>query len=413
MRRVRLIQVTVLVALVAAFVVGRHFLFPSGGFGAQAALEQGSGAQPKTPPRAHGTAARAGGPTAVLTAVAKRQDVPITESAVGWVEPIASVAVRPRIDGVIVAQTVHEGQTVKAGDLLFQLDDKALQAMLAKDRAALAKDQANSEQLRADLARLKTLNTHNDATAQQVEQQQAAVNQGAASIAGDQAQIEADQVQIGYTKITAPIDGRVGAIDQDVGTLVRAADQTTLLTVTQMAPVRVSFSVPERDLAALRQALGGATPAAARVFDPESSKVLSTGALTFVDSSVDTASGTVTAKADFDNGDGALWPGQYVRVEADLGVRRGVTVVPLAALQVNEKGSYVFVAKPDGTATTKPVTVVDETGDTAIVSSGLDPDEHVVVEGQLRLRDGARIKETLASNAAAGTQTGASADAAQ
>ncbi len=412
MRRVRLILVVVLVALVAAFVVGRHILSPSG-FGAQAALEQSSGAQPKTPSRTRGTATRPGGPTAVLTAVAKSQDVPITESAVGWVEPIASVAVRPRIDGVIVAQGVSEGQTVKAGDLLFRLDDKALQATLAKDRAALAKDQANSEQLQADLARLKTLNTHNDATAQQVEQQQAAVNQAAASIAGDQAQIEADQVQIGYTTITAPIDGRVGAIDQDVGTLVRASDQTALLTVTQMAPVRVSFSVPERDLAALRQALAGKPPAAVRVFDPESGKLVSTGALTFVDSSVDTNSGTVTAKADFDNSDGALWPGQYVRVVGDLGVRRGATVVPLAALQVNEKGSYVFVAKSDGTATTKPVTVVGETGDTAIISAGLNPDEHVVVEGQLSLREGARIKETLASNAAAGTHAGVPADAVQ
>jgi multidrug efflux system membrane fusion protein len=360
---------------------------------AQAATEGSSaGQRGRSPGDSRGSAR-----IAVVTAVAGSTDVPIVESSVGWVEPIASVAMRPRIDGLIVAQEITDGGSVKAGDVLFRLDDKALQATLAKDQAMLAKDQATAEQLEADLTRLKKLHVDQNATEQQVEQQQAALDEAHASIAGDQAQIEADQVQIGYTTIRAPIAGRVGVVNQTLGAFVRSADATPLLTITQMAPLRISFTAPERALAEVRHALNAPTPAEVRALDPDSGAVLSTGWLTFIDSSVDTTSGTVTLKAVFDNADAALWPGEYLKVEAELGMQHGATTVPVAAVQLNEKGSFVFLVKPDGTVAAQPVTVANEAGYVAVIASGLRPNEHVVVEGQLRLRDGSRINETVAS----------------
>ncbi len=397
MSRTRLVFLLVFLVLAGSLVAARIYSASSGS-SAKAATENAATAGRG----GNAGGGRGSGAIAVVTAVATSRDVPVTESSVGWAEPIASVAVRPRIDGVILTQAVTEGQTVKVGDLLFQLDDKALQAMLAKDRATLAKDQASAEQLQSDLARLKTLHGHDDATQQQVEQQQATLDEATASVAGDQAQLQADQVELGYTSIVAPIGGRIGVVNFNQGALVHQTDQTPLLTITQMAPLRVSFSAPERELDAFRQAMAGANPAPVNALDPQSGDRLSSGSLSFIDSSVDTSSGTVTVKADFANADGALWPGQYVRVEAELGVHHAATVVPMAAVQLNEKGSYVFLVKADGTVAAQTVTVGEESGDTAIISAGVNPNDHVVVEGQLRLHDGSKIEETVqtASNAA-------------
>jgi multidrug efflux system membrane fusion protein len=333
--------------------------------------------------------------TAVVTAVAASRDVPVTKNAVGWIESIAVVAIRPRLDGVIVSETVKDGQDVRASDELFKLDDQAIQAGIAKDQAAIEKDQADADQLKTDLERLQTLHSHDDATEQQVEQQQAALNEALASMNGDKAQLAADQVELGYTTIKAPISGRIGVINTNVGAVVHVADLTPLMTITQMAPVRVSFNAPERDLAAYRQALDADAAAPVRVFDANSRQLLSEGKLAFIDSSVDTSSGTITVKAEFENADGALWPGQYVQVESELGTHRDATVAPVAAVQMNKNGSFVFLAKPDGTAAMQPVTVADTSGDLAVFASGLQPGDHVVTEGQLRLKDGSHIVETV------------------
>jgi multidrug efflux system membrane fusion protein len=408
--RTRLFLIAVLLALVAGFILTATLRQSADDSAARAATEASDNSRNG---RSGGTGGgRGAGQIAVATAVAESRDIPITKNAVGWVEPIASVAVRPRIDGLIVTQPVTDGQTVKAGDLLYRLDDKAIQATLAKDRATLVRDQASAGQLQADLTRLKTLHGHDDATQQQVEQQQATLDAATASIAADQAQIQADEVELGYTSITAPIDGRVGVVNDTLGAIVHVADTTPLLTITQMAPLRVSFDVPERDLDAFRQALGAANPAKVSALDPDSESPLSSGKLSFIDSSVDTSSGTIIVKADFDNADGALWPGQYVKIEAELGVHRAATVVPIAAVQFNEKGSFVFLAKPDGTVATRPVTVTDEPGGHAVIGSGVNPNDHVVVEGQLRLHDGSPIKETVVAAsdgkpAAADVSTGA------
>jgi multidrug efflux system membrane fusion protein len=382
--------------------------------------QQTSSATPSPASAAPGSAAPAGAaaashtgkgrsgaaPTiAVYSAVAQQQTVPITQNYVGQVESIAQVAVRPRIDGMIVELPVVEGQEVKAGDLLFQLDDAGIQASIAKDQATMTKDQATLDQSKADLGRSQTLLGHGDATAQAVQQQQAAVEVANGSVAADKAQLQSDQIQLGYTKITAPISGRIGAINVSQGALVHASDTTTLLTITEMAPVRVSFSIPERDLAAFRSALASKSPPQVTAIDANTGKTIATGTLTFIDSSVDTSSGTVVLKGQFDNADEALWPGAYVGVLAQLGSDENAITVPAAAVQLNGDESFVFLVQPNSTVTRRTVTVARTVGTTAVIASGVKPGDHVVVEGQLRLVEGSRIKETLASAAPATTTT--------
>ncbi len=392
MSRPRLVFLAILLVLAAGAAFYRAHLAPPDSAVAQAAAGPGLGK------RTGAGGGRGGAPIAVVTAIAENRDVPIARDAVGWAEPIASVAVRPRIDGAIVEVPVTEGDTVKEGDVLFRLDDAALQALVAKDQANIEKDQASLDQAKADLQRDQSLATYKNAVSeQQVQQQQALVNVDTAVVAQDNAQLQADKVQLSYATITAPIAGRIGVVNVTKGAVVRAADTAPLLTVTQMAPLRVSFTIPERDLDAFRQALASSDPASVRALSAESGKTLSSGTLTFIDSSVDTSSGSVTAKADFANADGALWPGEYVKVECDLGVHHDATVVPLAAVQLNENGSFVYLVKPDGKVVAQNVTVTDTAEGNGIIGSGLKPGDHVVVEGQLRLHDGSQVKETPAA----------------
>jgi multidrug efflux system membrane fusion protein len=334
-----------------------------------------------------------GGPgIAVVTAPAVAKDVADTRQAVGWVEPVASVAVRPRIDGMVVDEKVTDGSTVKAGDVLLQLDDSAIRAAIAKDQAAILKDQANLDEANVELKRARELLAKAVDTQEQVDQQQAAAKVLEATVAMDKAQLQADQVQLGYATITAPIAGRTGVVNVTNGALVHASDQTPLVTITQMAPLRVSFDVPERDLDRYRAALAGSGAVDVTLTDT-AGKQLATGRLAFIDSSVDTSSGAIVMKAEFPNADGALWPGQYVQVQVRLGETPGATVVPLVAVQQNDQGPYVFLVKPDHMVALQPVTVASTGDEGAVVTSGVKPGDRVVVEGQLRLKDGSAVRE--------------------
>lgn len=332
--------------------------------------------------------------TAVVTALADKVDLPITRAGVGLVEPIATVTVRARIDGEIIEQRVRDGQVVKEGDLLFRLDDREIQAQIARDEAALARDQATLARTQADVKRVQELLTRDNTTQQRADQAIADQKVAAANVAADQAAIQADRVKLGYTGITAPISGRAGVVRVTRGNLVRATETGDgLLTITQLKPLQVSFALPERDLDLLRTALAQNQPAPVRVYPSGADQVLATGGLTFIDSSVDPTSGTITAKATFPNEDGRLWPGQYVRVEVDLGHRPDTTTVPLVAIQPGQDGSFAFVLKPDQSVERRRVEVADTRGNRAAIASGIKPGERVVVEGQLRLRDGSPVTE--------------------
>ena len=338
-----------------------------------------------------GGKARKGGTASVVVASAKSEDVPVTKTVVAAMEPIDTVVVKPQIDGVVVETKVNDGQMVKTGDVLFQLDDRAIRATIDKDQALLAKDQASLVAANLDLTSARDLQKRNVDTNQQVYQFEAAVKVLEATINMDKAQISADQVQLSYMTITAPMDGRVGVVNTSVGNLVRTADTSSLLTITKMAPLRVAFIIAERDLPALRAAVAD-HPTPVQIKLPGNNDTVATGTLNFIDSSVDTASGTVVLKADIANTDGALWPGQYVTAVVELTVHKNATTVPLVAIQQGNDGSFVFLVHSNKTVAKQNITLTDTVGDTAVVASGVAPGDQVVVDGQLHLQDGSPVQ---------------------
>ena len=361
------------------------------GYAAFARLQTASPEDGRAKPAQPG--ARAAG-AAVLTATAAAQDVPTVRTSVGWVEPVSNVTVRARVDGEVVEQLVREGQEVRQGELLFRIDDREIRAALAKDEALLARDQATLARAQADATRARDLLSRKVAAQQQVDQADADAKIAAANVQADQAAIDMDRIRLDYTLVRAPIEGRLGAIRVTEGNIVRSSDGGDgLVTITQMKPLRVSFTLPERDLPALRAAAAGGAKVPVRVSAHDGSGALAQGELSFIDSSVDSASGTVTAKALLPNEDGALWPGQYVDIEIELGRTKGAVTIPLVAVQPGQDGPFVFVVGNDDKAGLRPVTLGDTMGDQVVVSQGLAVGERVVVEGQQRLQDGMRVAE--------------------
>ncbi|CAM5202222.1 Membrane fusion protein, multidrug efflux system OS=Bosea thiooxidans OX=53254 GN=ARD30_00345 PE=3 SV=1 [Bosea thiooxidans] len=341
-----------------------------------------------------------GAAVAVVTAVGVQADFPVRKHAIGFVETPASVVVRSRIDSQIMQQHVTDGQFVKAGDLLFTLDDRDIKAQIAKDQAMLAKDEATHTRNLADLERFKQLFARNAGTQAQVDQATADERSSAASIQADHATLDADRLRLGYTRITAPIDGRIGAVQVTPGNLVNAAGNssgTGLLTITQMKPLRVSFAMPESELPTLQGALAAARPVPVIAHVPNAGRMTAEGKLNFVNSTVDTTSGTITAKAAFPNEDLSLWPGQYVDVEIIPETLAGVTVIPTVAVQTGQKGPYAFVVKPDSTVDLRQIKVALSDGERTAVAEGIAPGERVVTDGQMRLKQGTRVRERAAT----------------
>lgn len=337
----------------------------------------------------------AGAPVSVTTVVAEQADFPIRKHAIGFVETPASVTVKSRIDSQIVTQNVSDGQFVKAGDLLFILDDRDIKAQIAKDEAMLLRDEATHTRNVADLERYKQLFARNAGTQQQVDLGTADEKSSAANIQADHATLDADRLKLGYTRILAPIDGRVGAVMVTPGNLVSSNSSNSsigLLTITQMKPLRVSFAMPESELPTLQAALHSANSAVVTARIPQADQPAD-GKLNFVDSNVDITSGTITAKASFANNDLRLWPGQYVDVEFIPDTLKGVTIIPTVAVQTGQKGPYVFVAKADSTVDLRQIKVaLSDSGRTA-VTEGVAPGERVVTDGQMRLKQGTKVRE--------------------
>ena len=409
----RLVSLLVLAALVAAGALlyrnkdtllamagpGTATTAPAGGTPAPVAGQQaasGPGAGPGGPPGAPGgPGARAPRqPAAVITVLAESRDMPIVVSAVGWVEASATAAVRTRVDGYVLKQSIADGQMVKQGDVLFQLDDAAIQATIAQHRAAHDRDQATVNQLTNDVARLQALADQNVATRTQLDQAKTNLAVAQANLQADKAILQADQIQLGYTTITAPIAGRVGVVSTTPGALVRANEATPLVTITRMAPVRITFNVPQRQLEAMRTALAGPTPAAVNAYDTETGAHLSLGRLSFVDSTLDVTTGSVMVKAEFANADGKLWPGQYLRAETQVGTHQNATVVPQSAVQINANGAFVYLVRNER-AVLQPVAVAEYIGESALINTGVRAGDHVIVEGAVRIANNAQVVETL------------------
>ena len=329
----------------------------------------------------------------VTTVAAEEGAFPVRRRSIGLLESPAVVVVRSRIESQMLEKHVDDGQLVRKGDLLFTLDDRELKATIARNEAQLAKDEAARDRANADLERTEELLAKNVAARQQLDEKVAEAKAAEATIAADKAQLDTDRIRLGYTKILAPITGRIGTIRVTPGNLVSSSDAQGLVTITQIKPIRVSFTLPERDLGALRAAVRRKQPPVVRVYVAGHSTPLATGELNFVDSSVDPATGTIMAKATFPNEEFTLWPGMYADVEVDLDTRPDTVSVPTVALQTSQKGPFVFVAKPDGVAELRQVETGGLVGARTAIRSGLKPGERVVIEGQLRLADGARIRD--------------------
>lgn len=380
------------------------------GFSAVAAAVGGSKADAKS-------AARPSRGVAVATAVATTADFPIRRYAIGFVSSPAVVTVSARISSQVTAVHVKDGQMVKAGDLLFSLDDRALKAQLAKDQAALEKDQAMVVSAQADLKRAQSLLANHAGTQQAYDQADAAAKAASATVLADQAAIDADQVQLSYATITAPITGKLGAIQITKGNLVttggNSGNSQSLVTITQMNPLQATFSLPEADLGLLKKALASKPPATVQLYRDDGKTLLGTGELEFLDSTVDQASGTVQVKASMPNDDLTLWPGQFVDVVLQAGTMPAMASIPTVAVQPSQKGPFVYVVKPDNTVDERQITVALTEGDNSAVSHGLKSGERVVTDGQARLKQGSSVRDmnATATTPGAGTRKVAAEDA--
>jgi multidrug efflux system membrane fusion protein len=349
---------------------------------------------PPTPPPA--------GPPAipVTVAAAVRKDVPVLLRNIGAVQAYQSVLLRARIDGTLDQVFFEEGQDVKRGDRLAQIDPRPYQAALDQAIAKKAQDEAQLANAKLDLNRSTELARNQYAAQQTVDTRAAAVRTLEAQIRADEAAVSAARVNLDYTLITAPFDGRVGLRQIDVGNVVRAADPAGvgIVTLSQIRPIAVLFNLPQDTLPAIQagMAKGKLTVFA---YAGDDSTLLATGELITADNSIDSTTGTIKLKAKFTNTENKLWPGQFVNIHLETDVQKGVVTVPSIAVQRGPAGAlYVYVAKPDNTTAVTPVKMTMDDGKTAVVT-GIEDGTLVVVNGQSRLQNGARLVPTQAKPA--------------
>lgn len=379
----------------------------------------------------------AGQPVPVLVAESRTQDVPIYLDGLGTVQAFNSVTVRPMIDGPLVEVRFHEGQDVKAGEVLARIDPRPYQAALDQAQAKKSQDEASLANAKLDLARYAKLAQTNYTTQQQADTQKAVVAQDEALVRQDQAQVETAQTNLSYTTIAAPLDGRTGLRQVDQGNIVHTGDANGLVVITQLHPISVLFTLPQQNLAAVRAAMqaGGAevlalpqgslpdmgtaasgadaagpgmtasaaAPGALAAADPPGDPappVLDRGTLAVLDNQVDPATGTIRLKATFPNPNLTLWPGGFVNVRLLVRTDPQVVTIPPAAVQRGPQGAYVYVVGPDDKASRRVVALGHEDERVAVVTDGLKTGETVVTDGASRLTEGAKV--TISKPAAPG-----------
>ncbi len=342
-------------------------------------------------------------PVLVHTATVAARDMPIRIQGLGAVQAWASVTVRARIDGQLESVGFREGEVVRQGQLIARLDDRVQKAQLAQAVAQRARDQAQLDNAREDLARYVELARHGAIDRKTLDTQRAQVEVLRATIQSDEAQIQAARVQLDYTRITAPLTGRTGALQVDPGNLVRATDAAGLVLINQVDPIAVSFTVPDTAFAEVQAALRAAGPSSpgltVEVYGRGQAERLGRGALVLVDNRIDAASGTLRLKARMDNPDQALWPGQTVDVRLILGDRAGALVVPESAVQRGAEGLFVYVVDPDDRVRLQAVRTAAVQDGLAVVADGLSAGQRVVIDGQYKLRPGLKIAEIAAGAA--------------
>jgi multidrug efflux system membrane fusion protein len=353
------------------------------------------------------TAVMPAAPVTVATAV--QQPVPLEIDAIGNVQAYNTVQVRSMVDGVLERVLIQQGQDVRAGQLLFQLDKRPFEATLAQTKGILAKDEANAHNNQVNAERYQALLKEGVIAPQAAEQQTTQAQADAAAVQADRAAVQTATVNLGYTDIKSPIDGRAGAILINLGNNIKANDVNPLITINQIMPIYVQFTIPESDLAAVRA--HGSKGLQVRAFMPND-PTPTVGTLTFIDNAVDPTTGTIKLMGTFPNRDRCLWPGEFVNVQLVLGTEQHATVIPSVAVQSSQQGSYVFTVKHDGTANMQPVTVARTYRQLAVIGSGVVPGDTVVVDGVYRVIPNAKVDITKTVAVTAGPAQMAQAPAA-
>jgi multidrug efflux system membrane fusion protein len=351
------------------------------------------------------------GPMPVLADTAQKGSIDITLDELGTVTPLANVTVRTQISGQLMKLLFQEGQMVTKGDLIAEIDSRPYDLALSQMQGQLARDQALLKNAELDLARYRKLVAQDSIPHQQLDTQDSLVSQLRGTVMTDQAQVDNARLNVAYCHITAPVSGRVGLRQVDAGNYVQTNDTNGIVVITQIQPITVIFTVPEDEIPPIMRRLqaGAALPVTA--YDRSRTAKLATGQLSTVDNQVDTSTGTVKLRAQFDNTDFALFPNQFVNVHLTVDTLSDTTIVASSAVQRGAAGPFVYLIKPDDTVTVRPVKLGPANGERVAVETGLAAGDQVVVDGADKLRDGAKISRRDAAGAATAATPAAASSA--
>jgi multidrug efflux system membrane fusion protein len=348
-----------------------------------------------------GRGAGFGGPVPALIGTVEQKDFPIYLDGLGTAQAYNTVTLRSRVDGQLIKLGFREGQEVKQGDLIAQIDPDPFRTQVAQTEAKKSQDEAQLENARVDLKRNASLLNEKIVSREVYDTQKALVNQLEAAVKADQAAIDNTKVQLAYTTITAPIDGRTGLRTVDVGNIIRSVDSNGIVVLTQLHPIYVVFTLPEQYLGQIRVHQSG--PMTVLAVDRDNSTVLDEGKLDVIDNQIDTSTGTIRLKATFENADLKLWPGQFVNVRLLLSVRTNGIVVPASVVQRGPEGAYAFVVNDQMKVEMARVQVAQIEQGQALIDNGLEPGQRVVVDGQYKLQPGATVQASQPATASGST----------
>jgi len=368
------------IAVLVVLAAGVYFLWPKI-TGAKSSAGAKAGAAPASLP--------------VVAATVRKGDIGVYYSGLGAVTPLATVTVKTRVDGQLMSVRYREGDTVKKDDLLVEIDDGPYQAALTQAQGALIRDQALLANARIDLARYQVLAAQQAVPEQQLATQQALVHQDEGIVKLDEGQVEGAKVNLAYCKIAAPVAGRIGLRLVDPGNVVQTSDTTGLVVITQMDPISAIFTISEDQLHVVLKKIASGRTLEVDAYDRAAKTKLAQGSLTTLDNQIDPTTGTLKLRATFANTKGTLFPNQFVNARLLVEEKRGVTLMPTAAVQRNSSATYVYVVKPDSTVTARNIIIGTSEGDDSEVTSGLTPGEVVVMTGVDKLQEGTKVNAQI------------------